>query len=167
MKSIGNSNRIKSRFLAAISRSSKREVGTSLRPDAGFSLVEVVLAIGIFSFCLIPLMGLIPVALKTSRDSIDRSIEVRMLQAVRANLVNTPYSSLAGGGLFVFDAEGGALDTNSQKEVRYHIFYINHTNTILPGAQSSGKLTTTLLTISNVVTAKIQTNSLHLPDNGF
>ena len=134
---------------------------------AGFSLIEVVLAIGIFGFCLISLMGLIPVALRTSRDSINKSTEVRMLQAVRANLINTPYSTLPTSGLFLFDSEGDERPVASLAEIRYRIFYANSNSTVLPGNQSAGKLTTAMLTISNVVTAKTQTNSLFLPDNVY
>ena len=133
----------------------------------GFSLVEVAMAIGIFSFCLLSVMGLIPVALQASRSSMNKNIEVRILQAVRANLRNTPYSAMPSDGFFLFDADGGQLTNENDADLRYRVVYKNYDVTSLPESQSAGKLTTSMLTISDVVTAQVQTSSLHLSDNGF
>lgn len=75
-----------------------------------FSLVEITLAIGILSFCMIPIMGLIPVALNTSRKAMEKNIETRILQNVRAELLQIPFSELPEEGVFVFDADGYRLD---------------------------------------------------------
>lgn len=139
-----------------------------IRKDA-FSLVEVALAIGLFSFCLIALMGLIPVALQTSRNSINRNTTTRMLQSVRASLLSTPSSTLAtnGSGSFLFDPEGNAWTTNSQNALRFRVLYSSTPSTALPGAQTSTRLATILLITTNIATTEVWTNSLHLPDNGF
>ena len=125
------------------------------------------MAIGIFSFCLITIMGLIPVALKTSRASFDRNIETRMVQAVQANLIHEPYSTLPANGTFLFDAEGSEILPPSTAEIRFRVSYANQNTTALPASQTAPKLTTSLLTISNTITSQVHTNSLHLPDNGF
>lgn len=131
-----------------------------------FSLIEVAMAIGILSFCLISIMGLIPVALQTSRQSMNKNTEIRMLQAARAALLNTPYSALATNGYFSFDADGFLLSSSGSE--RYRVFYDNNPFTTLPGSgQSADRLTTTRLSFSNTVTGEVRTNSLHLPDNGF
>lgn len=46
---------------------------TSNRVQSGFSLVEVTLAIGIVGFGLIAILGLIPVGLRSGRESVDAS----------------------------------------------------------------------------------------------
>lgn len=136
------------------------------RKTGAFSLVEVAMAIGILSFCMISIMGLIPVALQTSRQSMSKSTEIRMLQAARAALLNTPYSALATDGYFSFDADGFLI--SGPGEERYRVFYVNSPFTVLPGdGQNAGRLTTTRLSFSNTVTGEVRTNSLHLPDNGF
>lgn len=131
----------------------------------GFSLIEVAMAIGIFSFCLISIMGLIPVALQTSRNSFDKSVEVRLVQSVKARLINQPYSTLPSGETFNFDSEG--ISTDAAADIHYSVTYVKVDSTVLPGSQSSEKLSTALLTISNVITSETHTNSLHLPDNGY
>jgi len=136
-------------------------------PRSGFSLIEVAMAIGIFSFCLITIMGLIPVALKTTRSSFDKNIETRMLQATRANLTHTPYSTLPGAGSLVFDSEGTEILLPSSTEIRFRVSYTNISTTVLPGGQTAAKLTTALISISNTATTVTSSNSLHLPDNGF
>jgi len=138
-----------------------------LQQTPGFSLIEVTMAIGIFTFCLITIMGLIPVALKTSRASFDKNIETRMVQAVQANLIQKPYSTILINGSFIFDSEGSEITLPSSTEIRFRVFYANQNTTSLPASQSAPKLTTSLVTISNTITAAVHTNSLHLPDNGF
>lgn len=46
----------------------------------GFSLIEVVLALGIFSFCLVVLIGLIPVGLTTEKDGSDELNAIHLAQ---------------------------------------------------------------------------------------
>ncbi|XHR29749.1 MAG: hypothetical protein ACFUZC_04165 [Chthoniobacteraceae bacterium] len=55
------------------------------RPLAAFSLVEVVLALGICSFCLISVLGLLPVGINTNRDSIEQTAAVGIARAVGAD----------------------------------------------------------------------------------
>ena len=59
-----------------------------LRPHHGiaaFSLVEVVLAMGVVAFGLIVIVALLPIGLKSNRDSIEESQAVNLLQALVAD----------------------------------------------------------------------------------
>lgn len=47
---------------------SKRVV-SGTKPMPGFSLVEVVIALGIVSFAVVAIVGMLPIALKTAKDS--------------------------------------------------------------------------------------------------
>lgn len=76
----------------------------------GFSLVEVVLAIGVVSFALLSIMALLPLGLKTNRISAEESRAANILTAVEGDLRNssagtgtsliyelpTPYKATAG-----------------------------------------------------------------------
>jgi uncharacterized protein (TIGR02598 family) len=67
-----------------------------LRPSknlASFSLVEVVLAMGIIAFALIVLFALLPVGLKSNTDSIGESQAVNLLQALIADRQSSSYST--------------------------------------------------------------------------
>jgi uncharacterized protein (TIGR02598 family) len=58
-----------------------------------FSLVEVVLAMGLISFALIILLALLPVGLKSNIDSMGESEAVNLLQALIADRQATAYST--------------------------------------------------------------------------
>jgi uncharacterized protein (TIGR02598 family) len=57
---------------------------------ASFSLVELTLALGVASFCLIAIFGLLPVGIRTSQDAISETASASILSAVIADLRATP-----------------------------------------------------------------------------
>jgi uncharacterized protein (TIGR02598 family) len=57
---------------------------------AGFSLVEVSLALGIAAFALIAIFGLLPVGLGSTQDSIQQSIATNFATAIVADLRQAP-----------------------------------------------------------------------------
>jgi uncharacterized protein (TIGR02598 family) len=72
-----------------------------MRPRAarsieGFSLVEVVLALGVTIFCLIALFGLLSVGLRSNRTTIEQTGATAILSAVSADLYATPQTSPPG-----------------------------------------------------------------------
>lgn len=52
----------------------------------GFSLVEVTMALGLMSFCLVTMLGLLPVGLKQERLSAERTRSFEALSAVAADI---------------------------------------------------------------------------------
>jgi uncharacterized protein (TIGR02598 family) len=58
----------------------------ALRCIAAFSLVEVTLALGIAAFCLIAVIGIIPVGVKTTRDATSQTAATNIMAAVIADL---------------------------------------------------------------------------------
>jgi len=57
---------------------------------AGFSLVEVTLAIGIAGFCLIAILGLLPAGVQTNRNATSQTAANNIMAAVVADLRATP-----------------------------------------------------------------------------
>lgn len=57
---------------------------------SGFSLVEVTLALGIAAFCLIALIGLMPVGIQTNRNATSQTRATNIMAAVIADLRATP-----------------------------------------------------------------------------
>ena len=57
---------------------------------AAFSLVEVTLALGIAAFCLIAVIGMIPVGVQTSRGATSQTAATNIMAAVIADLRATP-----------------------------------------------------------------------------
>jgi len=83
---------------------------------AGFSLVEVLLAIGIVSFALLTIFGLIPVGLGAMNNATVSTVQSDIMKTIYAQLESTPFSELpqfAGSGNtnfpVFFDYDGGQI----------------------------------------------------------
>ncbi|MEM1158061.1 MAG: hypothetical protein AAGH72_07380 [Verrucomicrobiota bacterium] len=64
--------------------------------SGGFSLVEIVLALGIISFALVGILGLFPVALDTAKDSKAETIIAFIGQSIIADITATKQSTSSG-----------------------------------------------------------------------
>ena len=83
---------------------------------AGFSLIEVTLAIGIIAFAFVALFGLLPTGMQTFRASVDATNDITMLQDMNAMVQVTGWSKLdkldaSSGDVYFFDEEGRRTDT--------------------------------------------------------
>ncbi|MHA3773815.1 Verru_Chthon cassette protein B [Verrucomicrobiota bacterium sgz303538] len=83
--------------------------------QAGFSLVEVTLAIGIIAFAFVALLGLIPTGLQVFRESIDSANEMWITQNLNSMIQVTPWSKIEDleKYTFYFDEEGRLTDRTS------------------------------------------------------
>src|ERR1700730_4175808 len=63
------------------------------RSTAAFSIVEVVLALGVAAFCLIAILGLLPAGLNTNQTSTRQTTANGILSAIVADLRATPGTS--------------------------------------------------------------------------
>ena len=57
---------------------------------SAFSLVELTLALGVASFCLVTLFGLIPIAVQTNRNATSQTAATNIMAAVVSDLRATP-----------------------------------------------------------------------------
>jgi hypothetical protein len=95
---------------------------------SAFTLIEVVLALGIVTVAMVTMIGLLPVGLGTLRDAMDATVKGGIVQRVTSDMLTTPYSQIVnsmGSGTpvktYYFDQEGfyvgekvpGGLDTFS------------------------------------------------------
>jgi len=62
----------------------------------GFSLIEVVLALGVVSFAFVALFGLLPVGLNAFNNSIDSTVESQIAESVMTQLRQEKFSQLYG-----------------------------------------------------------------------
>lgn len=81
-----------------------------------FTLVESVMAIGIVSFAMLSILGLIPVGLGTFRNAMNLTVETTIVQAVSGDLLRTDYADLAATN-FYFDQEGGMVAKGDTKHL--------------------------------------------------
>lgn len=94
----------------------------------GFSLVEVALALGLFAFCFVALIGLLPVGLNTFRSAMDTSASAQIFERIAADAELADFDALLAtaettGGvdylllpLRYFDDEGEELLTDASRD---------------------------------------------------
>jgi uncharacterized protein (TIGR02598 family) len=138
----------------------------------GFSLVEVVIAMGIVAFALIPLLGLVPVGLNTSRQAIDTTIEAQIIQQMTGQALQTDWTALTGLNstttLYYFDANGNTLPASSASSAIYTACFsvpltpANPNGASLPGGTALPSGTTTY----NMATVAIYILSTRTPSSG-
>jgi uncharacterized protein (TIGR02598 family) len=103
--------------------------------SAGFSLVEVTLALGVAAFCLITLFGLLPLGVTTNHNSISQTAAAAVLSSVLADLRATPKTNLTSRQyeitigtpkVLYFDGEGRAVtpaDPNASPRYRLTVTF--------------------------------------------
>lgn len=83
----------------------------------GFSLVEVVLALGIMSFGVMPLVALLPIGLSVNRQAIGVTVATQIVSRVTQEAVQTDYSLLPNGSsqplTYCFDDQGNLLSSGT------------------------------------------------------
>jgi len=88
-----------------------------LRQTTAFSLVEVAMAVGIVSFCLLPIVGLVPIGLKSFKNANDQSAAsnaVNLLSdALRNATTNGSGTYVVGEGFSTITWGLGSGSTNS------------------------------------------------------
>lgn len=108
------------------------------RRKAAFSLVEVTLAIGIVSFALLSLLGVVPVGLSALRSAMDCTVEAQITQKISGEALLTPFSLLEdrfSGKTFFFDEEGNA-QTSQAEDTRYSLTAAVVNNPLYPGSDN-------------------------------
>jgi uncharacterized protein (TIGR02598 family) len=62
---------------------------------AGFSLIEVTLALGIAAFCLLTVFGLLPLGLNSNQNAFEQTAAAGIATAIASDLHGTPVASTA------------------------------------------------------------------------
>jgi len=96
---------------------------------AAFSLVELVLALGVAAFCLIAVFGLMPVGMQTNRNATSQTAATSIMAAIVADLRTTPAAATTSPQFAItfgtektlfFDASGQA-STSLGADSRYQL----------------------------------------------
>lgn len=142
---------------------------------AGFSLVEVTIAIGIVSFAMVSILGLMPVGLSTMRQAMDQTTEAQLVRKISGEALLTPYAKLgdyAAKSPFYFTAEGipqRAMDDQTRYEVN-----LRSASTVYPGSSAESALSSSVTTLmietvrragSGAVLGR-STNAIFVPNSG-
>jgi uncharacterized protein (TIGR02598 family) len=140
--------------------------------QAGFTLVEVVLAIGIIAFAFIPLLGLLPLGLDVSRQAIDTTVQAQIAQQLTTQAQQTDFSLLstfASNSIntpYYFDDQGNKA-TSSDRRI-YEAVISATSNTALPGPVTTQRLATVtiyVLSLTSTQTNRSITDLTRNPDS--
>lgn len=97
----------------------------------GFSLIEVTIALGVVSFALIALFGLLPTGLTTFRSSIDRSVASQIAQGILSNARQTEFTNLSALAATNKYTDEGDDTTDVDKTIYVAIVDV-YTNVLVP-----------------------------------
>lgn len=81
--------------------------------ERAFSLVETLLAIGIVSFAMVSVMGLIPLGLTTFRSAMNVSVESTIVQRLAGEVQRTDFANQISSKTFYYFDEQGIQTTVS------------------------------------------------------
>jgi uncharacterized protein (TIGR02598 family) len=121
-------------------------------PRSAFSLVEVVLALGVTSFSLTIILGLLPVSLAAFTNAKRDSIRANILQDVAANASLTPYASMS-----TLNSQVWYYDNQSQKLTSSSTAIYSATMTVSPPSPLPGQSAGTV----NACVVQIRTDCLN------
>jgi uncharacterized protein (TIGR02598 family) len=126
------------------------------------------MALGIAAFCLVALLGLMPVGLKTVRDARGDSLRAEILKSMGNIAQQTDYSQLSSlaGKKYYFDING-LLVTSTSADAIYEAALSTNAVT-LPPAYSATNMTSLRVTISRSAntTSEATTHTLFISNNG-
>ena len=106
---------------------------TSQRHRA-FTMVETVLALGITSFALVTIMGILPCGLQVFHSATEATVEGQMVQQIVGKLNQTPYDDFSKlQESYSFDDAGNFVEDQSQDGIYTANLDLNY-QTELPGS---------------------------------
>lgn len=116
-----------------------------------FSLIEVVLALGVVSFGFISVMGMVPVGLQNYQRSMDTAIRTQIVQHIFNEAIQTDFDTLVQSKTLAdryFDDQG--IEVNGAQNYIYQVKVDVVTSTDLPSSPSSNpNLATLQIRIAN------------------
>ena len=153
--------------------SGKRSVlrGIKRSPEA-FTLVEVVLAIGIIAFAFVPLVGLLPIGLDVSRQAIQTTVQAQIAQQLTTEVQQTDFSLLGEMAKnspthpYYFDDQGNNATDPANRIYQATLNIVSkdsdgNPQTMLPDGVLTKKLATVTICILNLT--GMQTNKADVP----
>ena len=122
----------------------------------GFTLLEVTIAMGVLSVCLLTTLGLLPVGLNAMRSAMDCTVNAQIVQRITSEASLTAFMNLdtyISAGPYYFDQEGQKASTPSLRRFAVSLSKLNFAATpIFPGSENATNLTSDLYAIQAVIT---------------
>ncbi len=85
-----------------------------LAQNHGFSLVEIVIALGVLSFAIVPILGVLSVGLTQSAENTSVQVTNQIMRQVTARAQQMKFSDLSNLRVLYFDSEAVEVATASE-----------------------------------------------------
>lgn len=125
------------------------------RTRAGFSLVEIVLAVGIVAGAVVSIVSLLPAGMNVFRQSINYSVGSHIAQTIINEAQQTDFSVLTANPgsakpVRYFDDQGSEMKTATETFVVYHVNTQVIATTAFPGATAkNASVATVTIQVAN------------------
>ncbi len=106
------------------------------KKKAGFTLIEVMIAMAIFSFSFIGIMGMMSTGLYLFHQGTNLTTSTEIAQQVINSVQQTSYSQLSGleGQMYYYDDQGNLLTTGNQSQAVFQAHVTVNSSVQLPGS---------------------------------
>lgn len=137
---------------AGVPRASARR-----RFSLGFTLVEIVIAIGVLSFALIPMIGLISGSLKSYKKGINDTVARQILSQLAANAQQgTNFTTGISNSYYDYEGKLLASATDPQRIFTGAVTISTNASGLFGGSIYQVKITVTPLDTNDVMSTSIQ-----------
>jgi len=133
---------------------------------AAFTLIEVTIAIGIASFAILSMLGVMVVGLKTLRGAIDTTVQAQITQELVATLKQADFSTITNASSWnrIYDDRGVVATTDATK---LYSTAVQISNVTLAGGTVNPNLVKVIVGITSVADpANPYTFSTFVSNNG-
>jgi len=90
------------------------------KSTAAFSLVEAVLSVGIVSFAMLGILGMVPVGLNNFQTALQLTVESSIVQSLTSELQRTDIANLSSSSVY-FDEQGKPLKSEADASRVYSV----------------------------------------------
>lgn len=128
------------------------------RKTFGFSLVEIVVAVGIVATVMVALVGMIPTGLNTVNEAAHTMAEIRIAQQILGEVQLTEWKEIdkwEAEGPYYYDLEGNKLDGDDVSKTVYTCQVEVEEAAPLPQAEANEYLKRVTVKVSNKRGAKV------------
>ena len=110
-----------------------------------FSLIEVVIALGVIGFALTTLIGLMPVGLNIFRESMTSTVQTDVLRQLASQFQETPFAALSNNTNMQYFSDQSSLvtDTNALLGVTYT--FTSNTSLLSSSSYANSNLKTAVI----------------------
>jgi len=117
----------------------------------GFSLVEVILSIGVVSFAFLAMFGLMPAGLVIFRQAIDNSLGSQIVQRIVGEAQQTDYPTLIASGVAqrYFDDQGNEVASDKDYLYVAEVSVVAPTELLNASVPPSDSLATVTIKLAN------------------